>query len=337
MALYHKATKGSDGYDVFGNFIKAVPGKEIPILKGTGFMIMSDRVSYVATYTGAIRMVDGKVEIKKLMVVPEVKITDKKIKYDGTLYVKGDVMSGSVIEVTGDVVIGGHMESSEVSAGGSVTIIGGVTCPVRGGVFAGGDVSAKYFEGANIKGNNVSGNYFINCNVEAKGLVKTYGRVGMIYGGTINSLYGVETATVGNKTGAKTIINLGVNATILSQYNNTKKNLSREEEQLATLSKEKDRLREVGGGNRELMQWKVKINAAVATKEIRIKEIKEELAKLETEMGRGNKADAVITEIAYANSIFVICGVIYRIPADVRTYDKITIKLDAARENVIVR
>lgn len=337
IAEYQRATKGSDGFNVFGQMVKAVPGKEIPILKGTGFMIMTDRISYVAAYSGAISMEDGKVEIKKLLVTAEVKITDKKIKYDGTLYVKGDVMSGSEIDVTGDVYIGGHMESSEVIAGGNVIIQGGVTCPVRGGVTAGGDVSAKYFEGASISGTNVSGNYFINCKVDARGLVKTYGRIGMIYGGTINSLYGIETATVGNKTGAKTIINLGVNSNILNQYNTLKKGLSREEEQLATLDKEKERLKEVGGGNRELIQWKVKINAAVATKEARIKEIKEDMAKLEDKMGRGSKADAVVTEVAYANTIFVICGIIHRIELDIRTYDKMVIKLDAKRENVVVK
>jgi uncharacterized protein (DUF342 family) len=326
-----------DGFDVFGNFIKAVPGKEIPILKGTGFMIMNDRISYVATYTGAIRMVEDRVEIKKLMVVQEVKITDKKIKYDGTVYVVGDVNSGSEIEVTGDVIVGGHMESSHITAGGNVVIKGGVTCPVRGGVNAEGDVSAKYFEGAFITGNNISANYFINCKVEAKGLVKTYGRVGMIYGGTINSLYGIETATVGNKTGAKTIINLGVNSAILQKYNAAKKNLGREEEQLATLNTEKERLKEVGGGDIKLMQWKVKINAAVATKETRIKELKAEIEKLENEVGRGNRADAVITEVAYANTIFVICGVIYKLEQDSKTYDKMVFKLDANRESVIIR
>ena len=337
IAEYHKATKGMDGYDVFGNIVKAVPGKEIPILKGTGFMIMNDRVSYVATYTGAIRMVEDKVEIKKLMVVQEVKITDKKIKYDGTVYVVGDVNSGSEIEVTGGVIVGGHMESSTITAGGNVVIKGGVTCPVRGGVIADGDVSAKYFEGANITGNNVTANYFINCRVDAKGLVKTYGRVGMIYGGTINSLYGIETATVGNKSGVKTIINLGVNSAILQKYNATKKTLGREEEQLATLNTEKERLKELGGGDIKMMQWKVKINAAVATKETRIKELKAELAKLEEEVGRGNRADAVVTEMAYANTIFVICGVIYKLEQDSKTYDKMVFKLDANRESVIIR
>ncbi len=336
IAEYKKATRGMDGYDVFGNFIKAIPGKEIPILKGTGFMIMNDRVTYVATYTGTIRMVNGKVEITKLMVTQEVRITDKKIKYDGTVFVVGDVFSGSSIEATGDVIIGGHMESSEVIAGGNVVIKGGVTCPIRGGVTAGGDVQAKYFEGATISGDNIAANYFINCKIEARGLVKTFGRSGMIYGGTINSLYGIEAASVGNKTGAKTIINLGVNSNILSRYNQIKKNISREAEQLETLSKEKNRLKEVGGGDRQLMQWKVKINAACASKETRIKELAAQLGELEQEINKGNGAKAVITEIAYANTIFVISGVIYRVESDRRTYDQMIFKADAKKENIVV-
>jgi uncharacterized protein (DUF342 family) len=336
IAEYHKATRGTHGYDVYGNFIKAVPGKEIPILKGSGFMIMNDRVSYVATYTGAIRMVGGRVEITKLMVVQEVKITDKKIKYDGTIFVVGDVFSGSEIEASGDVIIGGHLESSDVTSGGEVVIKGGVTCPIRGTITAKGDICAKYIEGATISGENISANYFINCKVDARGFVRTYGRVGMIYGGTINSLFGIEAASVGNKTGARTIINLGVNSTILANYNNLKKSLEREQEQLETLNTEKERLKEVGGGNRELMQWKVKINAAVATKEAGIKELKAEMSALEEEIARGNGAKATITEMAYANTIFVISGVVYRLESDRKTYDKMIFRVDAKRENIVV-
>ena len=336
IAEYHKASKGVDGYDVFGTFLKATPGKEIPILKGTGFMILNDRVSYVATYSGAVRMVDGKVEVTKLLVVEEVRITDKRIKYDGTVLVSHDVYSGSVIEATGDVIIGGHLESSDVTAGGNIVVKGGVTCPIRGSIRAEGDITAKYFEGATIVGRDIAANYFINCKVESKGWVKTLGRTGMIYGGTINSLFGIEAASVGNKAGAKTIINLGVNSNVLAKYNQIKKNISREQEQLETLNKEKERLKEVGGGDRQLMQWKVKINAAAATKETRIKELEHEMVSLEEEINKGYRAQAIITEMAYANSIFVIAGVIYKFDTDRKTYDQMIIKTDGERENIVI-
>ena len=336
IAFYHRATRGIDGYDVYGNYIKAIPGKETPILKGNGFMIMNDRVTYVATVTGAISMVDGKVDIKKLMVVQEVKITDKKIKYDGSIYVVGNVNSGSIIEATGDVVVGGHMESSDITAGGRVIIKGGVTAPIRGSVTAGGDVTAKYFEGSTISGENITANYFINCKIDSRGYIKTLGRVGMLYGGTVNSLYGIEVAQLGNKTGVKTIVNIGVNSNILTQYNNIQKALTRENEQYEVLNKEKERLKEFGGGNRELMQWKVKINAAVTSKEIRIKELLAEQSALQAEIDKGNGASAVVTECAFANTVLIISGVIYRISEDRKTYDKLTFRTDPLKEKIVV-
>ena len=127
-----------------------------------------------------------------------------------------------------------------------------------------------------------------------------------------------------------------LNSAILAKYNNLRKNVSREEEQLETLNKEKERLREVGGGDRQLMQWKVKINAAAATKEARIKELMDEMKALTVEINKGNGAKAVITEMAYANTIFVISGIIYRLEQDRRTYDQMIFKADARRENIVV-
>ena len=299
-------------------------------------MIMNDRVTYVSTVTGAISMVDGKVDIKKLMVVQEVRITDKKIKYDGSVFVIGNVNSGSVIEATGDVIIGGHMESSDIIAGGNVIIKGGVTAPIRGSVTAGGDITAKYFEGSTISGTNISANYFFNCKIDSKGMVKTLGRAGTMYGGTINSLYGVEVGNLGNKSGAKTIVNVGVNSNILTQYNNIQKAINREKEQLDVLNKEKERLKEAGAGSREVMQWKIKINAAVTTKEIRIKELLAEQAGLQGEIDKGNGAGVVVTMCIYANTIIIISGVIHKQEQDQKTYDRMAFRTDSNKEKIMI-
>ena len=178
LAVYHRATKGEDGYNVFGEVKKAKNGKEIPILKGEGFMILNDKVTYVAKWTGALTMPDGEIKIQKILVMPEVKITDKKINYDGVVYIKGDVHSGSEIFASSDIVIGGHMESSEIKSGGNVIIKGGATCPIRGSITAAGNVSAKFFEGVTVSGKDISANFFINCKVTAKGYIRTYGRAG---------------------------------------------------------------------------------------------------------------------------------------------------------------
>ncbi|WP_026652225.1 DUF342 domain-containing protein [Butyrivibrio proteoclasticus] len=336
IAVYHRATKGEDGFNVFGEVVKAKLGKEIPILKGEGFMILNDRVTYVAKYTGAISMKDGIIKINKVMVVPEVKITDKKINYDGFVYVVGNVNSGSEIRATGDIVIGGHMESSTISSNGNVVIMGGVTCPIRGSIEASGDVSAKFLEGVSITANNISANYFINCTVNARGLVKTYGRVGIIYGGAIQSLYGIETASVGNKTQAKTIINLGVTSQLLAEYGKLQKEIAREEENVKALNTEKERLAEVGTVNAQVMQWKIKINAAISQKEIAIKKLMAKKESMEAEIGKGSNATAVITETAYAGTIFVIDGIALKIEEDRKTYSKMIFKTNAQKDSIEV-
>lgn len=335
VAVYHKATKGEDGYDVYGRELVSRPGKEIPIIKGTGFMILNDRVTYVATYSGAIRMEEGEIHIQKLLVLPEVSITDKKIKYDGTVYVKENVNSGSEIEATGDVLIGGHMESSSIKSGGNVVIKGGCTCPLRGGVDARGDVSAKYFEGATVRGRNVTANFFINCDVSATGLLKTYGRAGIIYGGSANSFYGIEVAHLGNKSGVKTIVNIGVNNQILTQYNAICKDLGREEDELSALESEKLRLQEIGAGDKRIMQWKIKINAAVSSKEQHIKEVKQKKEALEAEIGKGRGARVKVTEVVYAGTFFIIAGIKLKIEEDRKAYGNLVFKADIENQSIV--
>ncbi len=335
LAVYHKATKGEDGFNIHGEILKANNGKEIPILKGDGFMIMSDRVTYVAKYSGAVSMDDGMVNIRRILVVPEVKITDKKINYDGVVYVVGDVNAGSEIMATGDIVIGGHLESSVVSSQSNVIIAGGATCPNTGSITAKGDVTAKFFEGVKIKGKNISANYFIDCNVEAEGVVKTYGRKGVIYGGTCQSLEGLESACIGNKTGVKTLINLGVSGELLSEYGKIQKEISREVETLKTLIIEREKLAELGAGDRQLMQWKIKVNAAINSKELVIKNLQAKKSSYDQEIQKANNANVTVTEYIFAGTVMVIDGIGYKVTEDRHAIDKLVYRTDANKEKII--
>ena len=111
--------------------------------------------------------------------------------------------------------------------------------------------------------------------------------------------------------------------------------MSRDEEDLKTLSKEKDRLQELGSGDRQLMQWKIKINAAVGTKEQNIKKLLVKKAKLEEQIGNGAKAGVTVTEQIFAGTILIIDGIALKITDDRKTYDKIVFKTDAKKEKVV--
>lgn len=336
IAKYHRSTVGTDGCDVFGKKIVAKKGREIPMLKGTGFMVLNDKITYVSRYTGALSMHDGHIFIERILVMSEVKITDKVIRYDGTVFITGDVNSGSEIRASGDIVISGHMESSLLVSGGNVSIKGGATCPVRGGIDAKGNVSAKFLEGVKINAMNVYANSFVNCTILAKGMVKTFGKDGSIYGGTTQSFLGIETANLGSKGGAKTIISLGVVDNIYSDYLQRQKELERDNEELQTLEAEKIRLNELGVKSREMLQWKIRISAAVDVKKKMINERINEIKAIEETISNSNKATASISNHIYAGVIFVIGGVVHKIDQDKPLYSTTTVRVDGKRENIII-
>ena len=336
IAVYHKATIGLNGKDVFGNPIPAKRGKEIPILKGNGFMIMNDRVTYVSKFTGALSFQDDEINIQKILVVPEVKRTDKTMRFDGTVFVTGDVSSGSEILATGDVIISGHLESSNITSGGNVMIKGGATCPVRGKIDAKGNVQARFLNGVTVNARNVYAHTIVNAKVNAVGKIKTFGKDGTIYGGKVQSQLGIETSNIGNKAGAKTVINIGVFEELLSSYISGKRDLMREEESLQILLKEKDRFQELGAVNRELMQLKVKINAAANMKANKIEEMKGKLAEIEKVIENGKKATAVIHEFLYSGVTFFFSGITFNIEEDKKVEKKLIIRLDGTQKNIIM-
>ena len=336
IAVYHRATKGTDGCNVFGIKKIAKKGKEIPILKGEGFMILNDRVTYVAKYKGALSIVDGDIYIQKILVLTEVKLTDKIIRYDGTVLVTGDVFSGSEIRASGNIVISGHMESSLLVAGGNISIKGGATCPVRGGIEAKGNVSGKYFEGVKITGNNVYANSFINCTILARGKVKTYGNDGVIYGGSIQSLFGVETASLGSRRGAKTIVSIGAIDSLLADFNAVQRAIAREEEELKSLESERQRLMEIGAVSREMLQWKIRINAAIGVKNNRISDLEKRICDMNETIKKCDASKAIISRNLYTGVIFVISGAVHRVTQDRKLLSPVTVRVDGKKENILI-
>ncbi len=331
IAVYHKATAGVDGKDIFGNVISAKRGHEIPILRGEGFMVMNDRVTYVAKYKGALSYSDGEINITKMTIMSEVKITDKNVRVDGTLLVTGDVDSGSEIHATGDVIISGRVTSSIITSGGNVVIKGGAACPVRGGIEAAGDVYAKYLERVTVKAKNVYTNAIINGDISAEGKIKIVGRDGVVYGGNLQATFGFEAACVGSRGGAETVINLGLSTDFQTAYMGMQKDLLRKEEEYNTICAEKERLQEMGAvNNREAMQWKVKINAAASIKERQIQEIKSKLKVMEVTIENSNSAIAVITNQLYNGVVFVLSGIAHKIEADQKLDEPITFKADGS-------
>lgn len=145
LAVYHPAEKGVDGHNIFGEVLHANKGNEKKQLKGQGFTIAPDGVTYISKLNGKFEYVNGKIIISNMVVVREdVTAVTGKLEVDGSVYVIGSVYSGGSIEATGDIIVEYNVETARLVAGGNVMIKKG-SCSKRDCfIEAQGEVSGSF-------------------------------------------------------------------------------------------------------------------------------------------------------------------------------------------------
>lgn len=211
IAVYHPAEKGVDGENVFGEVLHANPGSEKKPLKGEGFLIAPDGITYFSKMNGKFEYVNGKIIISNMIIVKEdVTAVTGKLEVDGSVYVIGSVYSGGYISATGDIIVEYNVEAGKLIAGGNVMIKKGSCSKNDCFIEAKGEVSGSFFEAANINAEgNVKANYIMNSNINTMGKVIVSGSKGMLLGGRVCAVMGVDTYNLGNKSHIKTFLEIG--------------------------------------------------------------------------------------------------------------------------------
>ena len=213
IAIYHPATNGIYGYTVIGKLIHPKKGVNLPRLKGKGFSVLDDGITYVSDFTGCIEMKNDYIEISSLYKVKgNLTAGHGNIKFDGDVFVTGDVGSRVNIEATGNVTINGNVDAAFIKAGKDVLIKSGVTARGICSIEADNNIHGKYFENVRLfAGNNIESNYLYNCNAVAMNSIIITGKKGSIVGGVTSAIYGIEASTIGNQSEVKTNFEIGSN------------------------------------------------------------------------------------------------------------------------------
>ncbi|WP_408070455.1 DUF342 domain-containing protein [Butyrivibrio sp. JL13D10] len=302
IAVYHPATNGEDGFDVTGRLLKAKAGKGKPILKGQGFMLLGDKRTYVSSIAGVGRINNGEIRIDKTKVYDSLINVREKVVYDGTIWVKGDV-DNVYIQAKGDVVVDGSVSCADIHAGGRVvvrkSIVGNVND--RTSISAGGIVAASHLDTTNIKckGDLIS-NDCMNCNVSADGKVVMLGEKGLISGGVVTSLRGVETAVLGSKSIKDTVVRTGVTEELDYEYQSLMRNISRLYQELKVYEQQRSKLTTFNDNtNKQALQLKIKVNAESAIKEAELEKLNARKKVIEAEMASVRDAKVLVSRLVF--------------------------------------
>ena len=204
-------TQGKPGTNIQGNPIRPYNGKRAALPKGDNVILNEEGTSLVAKVDGQISFRDGKFHVNNVIVIKgDVDLSTGSIDVQGDVVIHGTVRAGFTVNASGNVTIGGLVEGSQITAGGSVMVGRGMNGNVTGSITAGQDVVCKYMENATVHvWGDVRMDSIVNCDISARGKVVVKSGRGIIVGGTVRAMVGIEAKVIGNRAGRLTILSIG--------------------------------------------------------------------------------------------------------------------------------
>ena len=221
--------QGKNGKNIKGQIVLADP---VPDLKFGPDLLGSvpdkqDANLLVAIHAGQPVEVSNGVIVNPVITVPHVDLSTGKIQFEGTVHVEGDVKTGMSINVTGDVIVNGMVESAEIIAGGNVAVKGGVIgrAEKKAGtqnlsdsaakIKCAGSVQAMFMENVHVEAGNsiIIDQNARHCELIARQEItvgKSGSRGGQIVGGRAQASLLIQTDVIGSNTATKTRIQVGV-------------------------------------------------------------------------------------------------------------------------------
>jgi len=279
-------TAGTPGKTVFGTDIPAKNGKPAILPKGKNVEITYDGMALVSSIDGQINYVDGKVNVFATYEVPaDVDNSTGNISFIGNVIVRGNVLSGFVIEAGGDVEVLGVVEGALIKAEGNIILRRGMQGLGKGFLISGGDIIAKYIEHSNVEAkNDIKAEAIMHSNVKCGNKLELSGRKGLLIGGTCKVGKEIIAKFIGSHMATVTEIEVGVNPTVRERYKQIKIEINTIESDLRKADQAINLLKKLEAANvltpekREMLAKTVRTKVFLNNK---LGELKEELAQIE--------------------------------------------------------
>jgi uncharacterized protein (DUF342 family) len=120
-------TSGKQGYTVTATPLIPEPGNDVSLVSGDGTAISSKNENIlVSQKVGLPKVIPNGMEVDEIYQIKDVNVASGNINFTGSVLIEGDVNEGMKVIASGDVTIGGFVESAMIEAGGDVTISGGI-------------------------------------------------------------------------------------------------------------------------------------------------------------------------------------------------------------------
>jgi uncharacterized protein (DUF342 family) len=341
MAIKIPPTPGIPGVDLFGDIIPTEPGKEKDLTPAGNVKVSDDGRRFISGIDGIVFLSpENKIWISKEYQVPsDVNYSVGNLSMEGSLDIKGWILSGFEVRASDEIRVGGGIEDAIVEAGADININGGIIGAGGGNVRAGGKITARFFENARIhaEGDIIVRDDILRSTVSTNGSVIVTKGKGRIRGSTVEAVKDVEVNEIGSDVGLETYVSVGMDSKTRKVWADSKKQLKDFERKRAKMDKflarfvKKYKHKTLPKEITYKLEKLVKHRREVLRKEKMLIKFRRELAEKISKNGTDPVTVKVIKTV-YSGTKIVIGGYVYRTQEDIR--EKTMFVLNAEQEAV---
>lgn len=308
---------GKPGIDVTGNVIRPIKVNNKVLHKGNRLRLSEDGLSLYADADGHVSLTDGKIFVSDTLEIPaDVNTSTGDICYDGSVVIKGNVITGFSVRAKGDIEVHGVVEGAYIESEGQIILRRGMQGMNKGTLKAAGNIITKFIENAEvIAGGYITTESILHSRVSAKGDITVGGRRGFVTGGEIRSGCSITVKTAGSQMGTNTLLEVGIDPQISEEFREI-------ERKIVQMQAEKERVGQTIALIRRKMQSGAtlpadkleqlrQITQANINIDMQIQEARKRYDELRLDMD-GNVAGSIkISDTVYPGTKIVISSIIY--------------------------
>ncbi|MDD8061138.1 MULTISPECIES: DUF342 domain-containing protein [Shewanella] len=212
------ATIGTPGFNVHGDVLQQIPGKDKPMEPGTGTSIHpKDPNKLIATLSGQPVENRKGMQVDDMLQIKDVDVRYGHVNFKGSILITGDVHEGMEVKASGDVTVMGFVESASIEAQGDVIVSKGVIGrlikeqELSTKIKASGQICAQFVQYSHLEaqGDILVTKQLLHSHSTSNGFITvcdTQCRRGDIVGGVTTANKGIRAIAFGATASTKTVL-----------------------------------------------------------------------------------------------------------------------------------
>lgn len=237
LAKLKPEKQGISGIDVYGKLIVPKAVKKKILKPGKNTYLSEDGLSILSKTNGHVKLEGGRVTVSDIYEIKEnVDPSTGDIRYNGSVHIPGNILTGYSVYATGDVFVNGIVEGAHIEAGGNITLQRGMKGKKTGFLKAGGNIISKFIENSEVY---IDGNLIceelLHSKVTAKGEVIVLGGKGLITGSVVRSEKKISTRTAGSVMGTETLLEVSHDFDLLEGIQNLSEEIGKKKKEFMKL------------------------------------------------------------------------------------------------------